>query len=892
MLFYCGNQWGYTPVGKLLNIPAGFCNPPTGLTSVVYAQYVTLSWQAPHDYLKFVLEYKLLAAPTWTAVDVFGQSHVLSLAGATVYQWRVKTICATAPLRESTYAASSFVTGPAVAGCTPVGSLLVQYQNTKYYLSWTPTGAQYYNVEVRVKGSSAVRKYTTQDSWLYLTDLTPGTTYEARVTAVCQDMTQTPVPSPWVEWIAANLTCPKPGPINYTKSTNSIVMGWGSAGPGYTYDIYLGVVPVVLNYPNTSFTLTGLTSNTAYNVKVFTNCGNGVSEAQQINVTTDINPCGQPYNLIASALTPTGFTVTWTPAGSVDSQQLILNNGAPIPLAAGVATYTFTNLPAGSNNMVTIRSVCPANVSADTTISVQLTGCAAVTGLVLTPHGNSIEATWNPVANAVKYRVSAVKVSDSSTAYAATVFSTFAVFPLLLPLTAYTISVTTECADGVLATPTTGNATTTALPDCANAIIDTMAIGQTTLDITAWHFADGRTSGYFHFELIRVSDSLSMASGDFFTFQEIHLANLAANTAYKVYIYDRVTSVLPAVCIPTPITTITTTALCRPPSNVTAVLQTGDTQILVNATASPDTPPTYEVEYMLSGATAWVNVGPHALPYTITPVAPGKYKVRLRSNCPASVSGWVESGFACPTPAMPTSSAIPNGVHLAWPALAGITTYVVNLIAQMTGTLKTYTVTTNSIDITDLVGSSTYSGYVKAICDEAAGTGLDSPAFSFVSGAEPPGRVIACADPEFTAYAQDCSVTDPGGVGGGDGGGGGEVGGGCAVTAADWILINAIFADAVDDAPNDTFLEATFEIAQSIPIGTTAAMPGGIMGNISAACLPASTVNVGLEVIVGGALQVGNGTYATNGNITVAGSYLSDGSNRLIVRLRGNYKKV
>jgi hypothetical protein len=891
MLFYCGNQWGYTPVGKLLNIPAGFCNPPTGLTSVVYAQYVTLSWQAPHDYLKFVLEYKLLAAPTWTAVDVFGQSYVLTLAGATVYQWRVKTVCADAPLRESTYTASSFVTGPAVTGCTPVGSLLVQYQNTKYYLSWTPTGAQYYNVEVKVKGSSAVRKYTTQDSWLYLTDLTPGTTYEARVTAVCQDMTMTPVPSPWVEWIAANLTCPKPGPINYTKSTGSIVMGWGSAGPGYTYDIYLGVVPVVLNYPNTSFTLTGLLPNTSYNVKVFTNCGNGVSEAQQITVTTDANACGQPSALVASALTPTGFTVTWVPAGSVDSQQLILNNGAPIPLATGVSTYTFTNLPSGSNNVVTVRSVCPTNVSADITISVQLTGCAAVTGLVLTPSSNSIEANWNPVANAIKYRVLATKVSDSSTAYSGTVFSTFAVFPLLQPLTDYIISVTTECAAGALGTPTTGNATTTALSNCVNAIIDTQLVASTTIDILTWHFADGRTTGFFEYRLIRVSDSAQVASGQISSILPISFSGLTPATAYKVFIFDRGSSGNLA-CTPTEVATITTTVACLPPSNVTAVLQTGDTQILVNATASPSAPPSYEIEYLLSGTTAWINVGFHALPYTITPVAPGKYKVRLRSNCPASVSGWVESGFACPTPAMPTSSPIPNGIHLSWPALAGITTYVVNLVAQMTGTVKTYTVTTNSIDISDLVASSTYSGYVKAICDEAAGTGMDSPAFSFVSGAEPPGNVITCADPEFTAYAQDCEITDPGGEGGGNGGGGGEVGAGCAVTAADWTLVNAIFAAAVDDAPNDTFLEATFEIAQSIPIGSTAAMPGGIMGNISAECLPVSTVNVALEVIVGGALQVGNGTYATNGNITVAGSYLSDGSNRLIVRLRGNYKKV
>jgi hypothetical protein len=890
MLFYCGNQWGYTPVGKVLNIPTGFCNPPTGLSYTIYAQYVTLSWVAPHDYLKFVLEYRLVGAPTWTAVDVYGQSYVLSLAGLTAYQWRVKTVCEITPvLRESIYVQSSFITAPAVAGCTAVGAVQVNYENTQYTLTWTPTAAQYYKVEVRMKGAQTAREYITQNSILILTDLAAGVVYEARVTAVCQDITQQPMPSPWVEWTAASLTCPKITSLNFTKSTTTVLLGWPSAGPGYTYDIYLGATPVAVGYPSTSFTLTGLTPNTPYTIRIYTNCGNGVSPAYQLDVTTDSNPCGQPINLVASALTPTGFTVTWTPSAGVSSQQLILNNGAPIPLATGVATYTFTNLTAGSNNVVTVRSICPTNVSPDTTISVQLTGCAAVTGLVVTPFANKVEATWNPVANAAEYQISLKRVSDNIVISSGVTYSTFASFSPLVPLTDYIVSVTVKCGDMTSSVPTAAPVTTLAQSNCVSAIIDTQVVTPTTIDITAWHFADGRTTGFFEYRLIRVSDSAQLANGQQSTITPISFTNLTPATAYKVYIFDRGQSGN-LVCTPVESATITTAAACEPPTAVTATLQTNDTQILVNATPSVSAPPAYEVEYQLAGTTTWINVGPHTLPYIITPVTPGKYKVRLRSNCPTSQSIWAESNYACPTPGVVTASPIPNGVHLAWPAIAGISVYEIFLTAQMTGGTKHYSSTTNSIDITDLIASSTYDGTVKAVCDEVAGTGNNSPIFTFVTGAEAPGRIIFCPPPQFTAYIQDCGVTDPGG--GGDGGGGGPDVGGCAVVGADWTLINALFADAVDDAPNDTFLEATFEISQSIPIGATAAMPGGIMGNISAECLPASTVNVGLEVILGGALQVGNGTYATNGNITVAGSYLSDGSNRLVVRLRGNYNKV
>lgn len=904
MLFYCGNQWGYTPVGVILNIPTGYCNPPTGLTANVYAQYATLSWIAPHDYLKFILEYRVVGDPTWIAVDVFGQSYMLTLVGTTNYEWRVKTVCSTAPVRESTYAVGpNFITFNAVAGCTAVTSVQVTYLGDRYRLSWAPTGAQYYTVEVRIKGTATPRTYTVQGTFLELTALVKGETYEARVIATCQNITMTPVPSPWVEWVVANLTCPMPGNVNYTAGITTILLSWLPVGIGYTYNIYVNNLPVILAYPGTTYTLQTLTPFTVYNIKVVTNCGDGLSPAQEITVKTLAVTCNPPVELrvVTASVTPTGFDVAWTPALGIASQQIILNNGAPIALGAAIATYSFTNLVPGSNNTVVVRSVCTSNVSPDATTSLQLAGCAAVTGLVLTPHATTIDASWNPVANAVKYRVLATKVSDSSTAYSGTVFSTFAVFPLLLPATDYIISVTTECAAGLLATPVTGNATTLAKPACVNAIIDTQAVGPTTIDILTWHFADGRTTGFFEYRLIRVSDSAQLANGQMSAIAPINFTGLAANTAYKVFIFDRGDASATLNCTPAEITTITTAAPCEPPTNVVATMITNNTQIQVSLTLSVSNPPTYQLYFQEAGSTVWqgpLNIPFLSFPTTVGPVPAGKYKVRVRSLCTTSQSVWVESNYGCPMPSNVVSQLAGNGVHIQWDALVGINTYSVVLTRTADGVQSIHSTNTNYIDIANLLYGANYTYTVTAICDENAGTGMTSPIQTFTTAPAPPERVSGCVDPIFTAFVQDCGVTDPGGIGGGGGGGGpidgggGGVGADCSVAAQDWALVNALFAAVADDAPNDTFLEATFEIAQSIANGVLAAMPGGIMGVINAACLPASTASVTIEVVLGGELEVGSGTYATNGNITVAGSYTSDGSTRLVVRLRGNYNKV
>lgn len=915
-LFYCGNQWGYTPVGKALNIPPGFCDPPTNLTTSVYNQFVTFSWTAPHDYLKFVLEYRISGSgDPWTVVDVYGVNVVIELAGNTLYSWRVKTVCELVPLRESLYALGVDVgTGDFVAGCAAIGTATITNMGKFYRLSWTPTAnAQFYVVQLRIMNKdfdSSPLTFYTSNAYYDFTDLRPGVQYEARVGAVCA-LANNDMPlvwSPWVPFEAAVTDCLTPVKPNFTVSATSIIVTWAlppALDTSYrrTFNIYLDDVLVAERYPINSFTFTGLTEQTKYNIKIRTNCDKGFSDPLSLDIVTGKALCPDPTALVIDTVTDTGFTLNWVPAPGVVSQEVVINNGTPIPLAAGVTTYPVTGLPAGSRANVLVRSVCATSKSYGLPSTQQLTGCPAVTGLVVTPQLNGFDIKWDSVANAYHYRLKITKVVGTVLVYDSYVITNNVTVGNLLADTSYLIEVTTGCgvpgSEITYSGITDDTLSTLVAPACESAVIDSSTIGQTTYDVT-FSFASGRTTGFIRAEVRKVSDNSLVQGFDLTTIGTVNFTGLTFGTQYKILIYHKDPD---SDCVPAEITTFTTTGQCRPPTSLVLTMPSAGGNLVdlsLAGVASPDAPPNYSAEYMYEDG-AWISAGVFAtFPATIAAAIPnGRYKVRVRSNCPASAGDWVETNWTCPVPLVTVVAVQGNKLSLSWEPLIGISNYLIE-INSLVGGQQTYSTTTNFIEITGLPWSTTFYGFVKAICDAGVPTYGTSLQFPFSTGkALGSGEDELCPPTKFTAFIQDCLLTDPkeddrdDETGGGGGGGVEEdptsV---CGVTPQDWNLINSLFIPITTDPPNDTFFEGTFSIPQAVEDGEAAAMPGGILGIINSLCLPGSSATMDLEILQGGTLNVGNGTLATNGNITVTGTYVSDGSTTLIIRLKGNYNKV
>ena len=114
-------------------------------------------------------------------------------------------------------------------------------------------------------------------------------------------------------------SCLKPTGLTFSNVTkNSAELSWTSTADTWDIDINGTVTSGITENP---YTLTGLTPETAYTVKVRANCGGGVvSEwSKAVTFTTDV-AYPAPTGVMASNITPTSATISWT--GFADSYEM------------------------------------------------------------------------------------------------------------------------------------------------------------------------------------------------------------------------------------------------------------------------------------------------------------------------------------------------------------------------------------------------------------------------------------------------------------------------------------------------------------------------------------------------------------------------------------------
>ena len=615
-----------------------------------------------------------------------------------------------------------------------------------------------------------------------------------------------------------------------------------------------------------------------------------ISDPSTLTISSRPVICADPTGVSVASLTPTGFTVNWTPAAGIATQQIILNNGTPIVLASNINTYDFTGLPSGSNNSVMVRSVCTNSASTGVTVSAQLTGCAAPTGLVLTPTAYTLGIKFVGVSNALHYVVEVRKNSDNSLKFTKEITNEYVLAEPLESGVLYDISVVAYCGVAgstlVASSALVGQSTTSGAIACESAVILTNTITQNSIDFT-FNFTSGRTTGNFKIVVRKQSDNSIVHSSTLSEIWPVSVTGLLAGTGYDLYVYNE-TSTFDILCTPAILLPFNTLATCAPPTAIVLTLQTNDTELEVDATASVSSPPDYAIEYR-KGTGSWISVGNQTLPYVITGITPGKYQVRLKSNCVGSPGTFVESGYACTTPVVDLIGVNQNAVNLSWIPMEGVSVYQIE-IRSLAGGTATYSTPLTNFNVTGLAWNTNFIATVKAECD--SGVFVSSSIFSFATGNEVSTTdSTLCPAPDFTAFTQDCEVTDPGGSEHPDPTPEPSQPSECSIIDRTWTTISSLFTNVTNDPPNNAFIEVTMMMAQNQPSGVVALMPGGILGVVTAPCRPTSTLSLSYTIIQGGELISGSLDIATNGNITISGSYNSTGGSALIIRGSGNYIK-
>lgn len=193
------NGFGVQPGDKIRNRVAaatclgtscgggGDCGVPTGLNiSNITNTTANAAWNTVSGATSYKFEYKKSTDQTWTEVTTTNPNYSMTgLTAGTQYNTRVKAVCSSG---ESTYSAQvNFTTTGGGGGCgTPTNLAVSNITTTTATVTWgAVSGATAYHFQYKLASSGTWQQATVYSTTVNMTNMTPNTTYNVRVRAVC-----------------------------------------------------------------------------------------------------------------------------------------------------------------------------------------------------------------------------------------------------------------------------------------------------------------------------------------------------------------------------------------------------------------------------------------------------------------------------------------------------------------------------------------------------------------------------------------------------------------------------------------------------------------------------------------------------------------------------------
>jgi hypothetical protein len=357
------NCSSYSTTGSFTTTAAP-CVAPSGLTAInVGSNAATLSWGAVSRATNYTVQYRVSTATTWTTVaNITATSYNLaSLTASTGYTWQVMANC-------SGYSTTATFTTSALTCNAPTGLTSSSITSTGATLTWTAvSNAVNYVVQYKTSTATTWTTAATVTTNTYnLTGLVGGTAYNWQVKASCS-----------TGYTSANFTtavntpssCAAPAGMNTTNvSYTSVTLVWNSVPGASTYTIQYkrsssSTWITAATVSTTNYNLSGLSTSTAYNWRVKTNCSNYTSN---VNFTTLSPDCTTPTNLTTNSVTATSAMLGWSAKNGISSYSLqykLSTNNNWTTVNVSTNTYTVTGLSAGKSYNWRVKTGCSNNSS-------------------------------------------------------------------------------------------------------------------------------------------------------------------------------------------------------------------------------------------------------------------------------------------------------------------------------------------------------------------------------------------------------------------------------------------------------------------------------------------------------------------------------------------------
>ena len=409
-LYNIGNRlfsvfsWNNTVTGKkyvvtqdiMPTVPVD-TTPPDEISGFTYGSAkdsISLYWNNPSD-LDFqkVEIYRSGVKIAETSASSYVDSH---LPSGSSYTYVIKTVDMKGNVSNgTTYVARTKDAVPPAS----ITNIVENHDHESIQISWhNPSDSDFHTVEVYRDG---VFVGTTTDGTWKETGLAEGTAYQYEFVAVDTDGNKSPTSG--VSVTTSDVTAPSEvSSITHTISDISIVLSWDNPSDSDFKEVQLKVNGVVVqdHLQGNSYTLTGLTPDTTYNITLSTRdeSGNLSSGSNLVLHTVDSVPPSEIRNLVTSE-THDSVTLSWNNPSDADfSHVTIYRNGVEIASVTG-ETYQDNSLNENTAYTYTIKSVDDAgNKSNGVSKTVQtkdITPPSEVSQLQYQQEKDGIHFSWN-----------------------------------------------------------------------------------------------------------------------------------------------------------------------------------------------------------------------------------------------------------------------------------------------------------------------------------------------------------------------------------------------------------------------------------------------------------------------------------------------------------------
>jgi hypothetical protein len=347
------------------------CPPPSKIwVSNILANSALVSWEPVAGANFYSIEYREPGS-NWQKLMTSQASITLStLSAATFYEYRLQSFCANNS--SSLYSVTqSFTTLSGQSCTTPSGLAASSVTSASAVITWIQSAtALNYEILYREQGTNNWQTTTSSTNRLILTGLTPSTTYDVFIRAVCANLASGYSPLFNFTSASAPASCQAPNTLGTSSITaSSAIIAWSSV-PLATHYLFKYKMTNASSWNNisvasTSITLNNLQSATVYEYQIEAICNSGQTASSVIaNFTTLAAPvleCVTPQNIRLVSVTSNNVAISWNAVSAALSYNVAyrtqgLNNWFTMNVPSN--SVQITGLTGGLGYEVYVQAVC------------------------------------------------------------------------------------------------------------------------------------------------------------------------------------------------------------------------------------------------------------------------------------------------------------------------------------------------------------------------------------------------------------------------------------------------------------------------------------------------------------------------------------------------------